>query len=112
MSVIPTRDEFERVLVRITIAERGVMLSVATHESEAKQNLAVNHAFELRDQVLAVYDAQAARVAELEAACEAALTEIMEGTDWDEVEQCRTCGTCSTALMLRTVIAKARGGEG
>lgn len=149
MSVIPTREEFEEL---VDSHERQAYLVA---KGNRRANTRPSHTA-----LLATYDAQAARIAELEAdrdhwrnmvndlehssiyldsiafyegrhaevtariaeleaqrdalleACEEALAEIMESISWDEIEQCCTCSTCSTALMLRAAIAMVKDKEG
>lgn len=93
MSVIPTREEFEEL---VDSHERQAYLVA---KGNRRANTRPSHTA-----LLATYDAQAARIAELEAACEAALEAIRGDADIDWM--------LNVERQLRTAIAKARGGGG
>lgn len=61
-----TREEFAELLLRYAIAQRNVMISISTGESAEKQDRLVLKAHGIHAALLAAYDAQAARIAELE----------------------------------------------
>ena len=118
IEIVRFADEIKDVAQRDSKAvqdRRLILANVALIVEDATRAMAILRDDDATALAEAIEDTAWARNvivnADLLAACEEALAEIMESISWDEIEQCCTCSTCSTALMLRAAIAKARGGE-